>query len=296
MKMNQPYNFYNNNSPPKNSPQFKNLTIIKEEENQRRMSKQGVGMIKPNSFNSPKVRGHGSRRGKDIIKTKSRLKTQFRSPGNRDRDNNLISPKHEISLQYSNLNQKRGSVAPNPKIASKLFDKSPEIERGTRNNSNNRNIRHNISYNITDGLANNFSPPPLNQSQNRSRIRDDPGHSNSLMKSPIQRDSGMLSPKQMRNGVKSPLFGRRATNYNPAIPSIKNHFSLHKTKVIGNNQRKSRVQNPAVSSKFQINRLTGNFANTFIEGNNNELKSPSRAEISRDVSQSLIKCLTPQFI
>lgn len=65
MKRDQPHNFYPQ-SPPKGQSKFKNLTTIKEEENQRRMSRAIGNLRNKTSFNSANVSSPGARKGRGI--------------------------------------------------------------------------------------------------------------------------------------------------------------------------------------------------------------------------------------
>ncbi|CAI2380388.1 unnamed protein product [Moneuplotes crassus] len=109
-----------------------------------------------------------------------------------------------------------------------------------------------MSFNIRDFS----SPSHLNQSQNRSRIRDDAKHSNSIMMSPIHRESRLTSPQPARPSVGSPLIGRRKTNLDSSNSRfLKSNFALSKGKVFNAKHRKTKLINTGPSNKMRISQV-----------------------------------------
>lgn len=192
----------------------------------------------------------------EVFKTKSRLNSHLQSPINPNEKKGFGASKN--SVQYSLFDSKRPSYNPTAMITNKLFDKSPEVEN-TRNNSNRRATKHNMSFNIRDFS----SPSHFNQTQNRSRIRDDAKHSNSIMMSPVQRESGVISPQPTRPSVGSPLVGRRKTNLESSNSRfLKNNFGLGRGKVLNSKHRKTKLLGSGTANKLRISQVKGKVALT----------------------------------
>lgn len=260
MKGSKNHNFYHQ-SPAKGSNQFNNLSIIREEDNQnKRMSIVHKKFRHQNSFHSPNLNSSTSGRGKELKKTKSRLKSHLVSPVNR-RDNKLLSPHLKSSMNYSVLDQKN-----------KLFERSPDSDNHTRNSPNNRKFGHNMSFSPNNRE---FSPHMTQSQMNHSHHKnpkDGQRHSNSIMMSPLHRDSVLISPKQPQPAIRRP-FGRRGTNYdNTNAKFLKNNFSLPRNKILSPKQRKSKVHNSGIQNRIKISQSGGNFTMIFAEGTNNSRK------------------------